>query len=81
MTIISGGTKALSSSYDGSIRVWRLAIGSYMKQSSSPGHLKDVTDIALARGGSACISASNDGTFKVWECDTAEQCFTVRGAV
>jgi WD40 repeat protein len=52
-----------------------------MKQSSFPGHSKDVTDIALARGGSACISASNDGTFKVLECDTAEQCFTVRGAV
>ncbi len=81
MTIISDGSKALSGSHDKSFIVWDLNSSAYLKQDRSRGHLKDVTDIAVTRDGSRCVSASKDGTLKIWNCETAEECFTLRGEV
>ena len=81
VTITSDGSKALSGSYDESLRVWDLNSSAYLKQDRSRGHLECVTDIAVTRDGSRCVSASRDGSLKIWNCETAEECFTLRGIV
>ena len=81
MTIISDGSKALSGSDDRSCRVWDLNSSAYLKQVWSRGHLRYITDIAVTRDGSRCVSASTDGSLKIWNCETVEECFTLRGEV
>ncbi len=81
VTITSDGSKALSGSLDGSFRVWDLNSSAYLKQDRSRGHLECVTDIAMTCDGSRCVSASRDGSLKIWNCETAEECFTLRGKV
>ena len=79
VTITSDGSKALSASEDSSFRVWDLDTSAYLKQGRSRGHAEDVIDIAMTSDGSRCVSSSMDGTFKIWKCQTAEECFTLRG--
>ena len=73
------GSKALSGSQDKSFRVWDLNTSAYLKQDESRGHSEDVMDITMSRDGSRCVSSSMDGTLKIWKCETAEECFTLRG--
>ena len=80
VTITSDGSKALSGSEDKSFRVWDLDPSAYLKQGMSRGHPEDVIDIAVTNDGSRCVSSSMDGTFKIWKCETAEECFTLRGS-
>ena len=61
--------------------MWDLNSSAYLKQDRSRGHLKRVTDIAVTSDGSRCVSASRDGSLKIWNCETAEECFTLRGEV
>lgn len=71
------GSRAISASEDGSVRVWTLETEAH----SSSDDINDVTDIALSLDGSMCVSAFKDDTFKIWNCETGEQCSTLRGIV
>ena len=78
MTILSDGSRAVSASEDGSVRVWRVA-SLNMEQERSSDYFADISDIAFSRDGCRCVSAYEDDTFKIWKCETTEQCITVRG--
>jgi len=80
VTILSDGSKAVSASDDGSVRVWRLASPN-MEQGRSSDYFADVTDIAFSRDGCMCVCASEDDSFKIWKCEGTEQCITLRGMV
>ena len=79
MTIVSDGSRAVSGSLDGSVRVWRVATSPNIEQERSSGYFANINDIAFSRDGCRCVSAYEDDTFKVWKCETTEQCITVRG--
>ena len=78
MTILSDGSRAVSGSYDGSVRVWRVASPN-MEQERSSDYFADISDIVFSRDGCRCVSAYEDDAFKIWKCETTEQCITVRG--
>ena len=78
MAILSEGSRAVSASADGSVRVWRVA-SQNMEEERSSDYFAYVTDIALSRDGCMCVSASSDDIFKIWKYDTTEQCITLRG--
>jgi len=56
-TIYSGG-------YDGTIKVWRLTTGEFVR--TLQGHTACVTTIAFTADGRLVVSGSEDGTIRVW---------------
>lgn len=58
------GKRALSASYDRSLRLWDVASGKELMQ--IVGHDGPVLGVAFLKDGSGCVSCSADGTVRVW---------------
>lgn len=64
VVVSSDGSYALSSSWDKSLRLWKLSEGVSTKR--FVGHKKDVLSVALSSDNRQIVSGSRDKTIKVW---------------
>lgn len=60
----SDGLFAVSSSWDGSLRLWDLSTGTSLRQFI--GHKKDVLSVAFSPDNRQIVSGSRDKTIKLW---------------
>jgi guanine nucleotide-binding protein subunit beta-2-like 1 protein len=64
VAISSDGQFALSGSWDGTLRLWSLDLGTTVK--SFIGHSKDVLSVAFSADNRQIVSGSRDRTIKLW---------------
>jgi len=64
LTLSSDGQYALSSSWDGSLRLWDLATGEATRQFHS--HTKDVLSVAFSADNRQIVSGGRDRSVKIW---------------
>src|SRR5437660_306250 len=81
VAITSDGMRAISGSYDRTLKVWELKTGKLLH--SLEGHSNWINAVAVIPDGRQAVSASEDGTLKVWELETAKpiDTFTADGAL
>ena len=65
MAVTADGKRAVSASYDKTLKVWDLETGRVMR--TLEGHSAPVTAVALTPDGKRAVSASWDHTLRVWE--------------
>jgi guanine nucleotide-binding protein subunit beta-2-like 1 protein len=70
VVISSDGLFAVSGSWDGSLRLWDLSVGTSTRQFVS--HKKDVLSVAFSADNRQIVSGSRDKTIKLW--NTVGQC-------
>jgi WD40 repeat protein len=68
------GRVAVSGSYDGTVRVWDLAVG--RSSAILEGHTDWVRCVAVATDGRTAVSGSHDRTVRVWDLDS-DRCSAV----
>jgi WD40 repeat protein len=73
---VTGDGRAISASFDGTLRVWEVATGACLH--TLTGHTDRVNHVAVTGDGRA-ISASDDGTLRVWEVATGACLHTLTG--
>ena len=64
IVISSDGAFALSGSWDGTLRLWDLNLGTTTRR--FVGHTKDVLSVAFSSDNRQIVSGSRDGTIKLW---------------
>jgi WD40 repeat protein len=77
LTICPNGQILVSSSDDGTIKVWNLHTG--RRKSTLEGHLRPVYAFAISPDGQTLVSGSNDSTIKVWNLHARELKRTLKG--
>src|SRR5215469_3154389 len=65
VAVTPDGQRAVSASYDKTLKVWDL--GSGRELHTLTGHADRVVAVAVTRDGQRAVSASDDGTLKVWD--------------
>lgn len=76
VAVVAPGTRVLSGSEDGTVRVWDLANGA---QAQTMNHGGPVTSVAVRADGQAYASASANNTGKLWNAANAQQIAELRG--
>ena len=71
------GSRLLSGSGDGAVRVWDAATGDELK--SAAGHRRGVTAVAYSPDGALFASASSDRTIRVWDARDGIEVAVLRG--
>src|SRR5215472_11086845 len=71
------GQRAVSASWDNTLKVWDLASGRELNTLS--GHTGLVAAVAVIPDGRRAISASGDNTLKVWDLATGRELHTLSG--
>src|SRR5271165_1009777 len=77
VAVLPDGRRALSGSYDNTLRLWDLATGETLF--TLEGHMKDVTAVAVTGDGSRALSGSADNTLRLWDLATGETLLTLEG--
>jgi WD40 repeat protein len=65
------GSRAVTGSRDGTVRVWDLATGT--EQAVLTGHTSWVNAVAITQDGSRAVTGSSDGTVRVWDLTTGTE--------
>ncbi len=73
VVISSDGLFAVSGSWDSSLRLWDLSVGTSTRQFVS--HKKDVLSVAFSADNRQIVSGSRDKTIKLW--NTVGQCKSI----
>jgi WD40 repeat protein len=68
VVVTPDGRRAVSASWDGTLKVWELESGHELR--TLEGHADLVNAVAVAPDGRWAISASDDNTLKVWELES-----------
>jgi len=68
VALTSDGSRAVSASMDGTLKVWDLETGSELRTLED--HTDSVFAVAVTRDGKRAVSASRDRTLKVWDLET-----------
>lgn len=71
------GQTALSASDDGTIILWDIAAGQFIRRFE--GHTGEVYGVAFSPDGRTALSASNDTTLILWDVETGEEIRRLRG--
>jgi WD40 repeat protein len=64
VVISQDGQTLVTSSWDHTVRLWRVADGSLAK--TLQGHTRDVNSVVISADGQSVVSGSSDGTIRVW---------------
>jgi WD40 repeat protein len=70
VAVTPDGRRAVSASWDGSLRVWDLAAGQAL--GTLTGHAGPVNAVAVTPDGGRAVSASDDNTVRVWDLKTIQ---------
>ena len=70
MAVTPDGQRAVSASWDNTLKVWDLDSGRELR--TLTGHSGSVTAVAVTPDGQRAVSASEDNTVKVWDLETGE---------
>jgi WD40 repeat protein len=71
------GTRAVSASWDKTLKVWDLRTGKELM--TLAGHSGSVNGCAISPDGTGMVSASSDNTLKVWDLRTGKELMTLAG--
>ena len=71
------GRRAVSASYDNTLRVWDVESGESLR--TLTGHTDRVKSVALTPDGRRAVSASEDNTLRVWDVESGESLRTLTG--
>ncbi|NEQ50352.1 MAG: hypothetical protein F6K11_09505, partial [Leptolyngbya sp. SIO3F4] len=71
------GTRALSGSYDTTLKLWDLTTGETIRTLEC--HSSRVTSVVLSDDGTRALSGSDDTTLKLWDLTTGETIRTLEG--
>ena len=71
------GRTLASASWDGSVKLWRVADGELVR--TFHGHVGPVTGVAFLPDGRSLASTGDDGTVRVWSVETDRPRHTLTG--
>jgi WD40 repeat protein len=77
VAVTPDGRRAVSASWDKTLKVWDLESGSMLR--TLEGHTAHVYGVAVTPDGTRAVSASWDHTLKVWDLDTGRMLRTLEG--
>jgi WD40 repeat protein len=77
VALSADGTRALSGSDDGTVKVWDVHTGDELR--TFKGHGRGVNAVALSADGMRAVSGSSDGTVKLWDVHTGGELRTFAG--
>ncbi|WP_442957374.1 WD40 repeat domain-containing protein, partial [Phormidium sp. CCY1219] len=77
VAITPDGKRAVSASYDETLKLWDLETGTEL--ATLTGHSDDVNAVAITPDGKQAVSASDDTTLKLWDLETGTELATLKG--
>src|SRR5437763_1082760 len=77
VAVTAVGTRAVSASLDGTLRVWDLATGKTVP--TLKGHTVTVYGVAVTPDGTRAVSAASDETLRMWDLATGKSVATLEG--
>jgi len=77
VAISSDGTRIVSGSVDGLVKIWNAETGAEV--CTMEGHAGEVFSVAFARDGKRIVSGSGDGLVKIWDAETNTEVCTLVG--
>jgi WD40 repeat protein len=77
VAFVSDGSRALSGSLDGTLRLWDLATGETLR--TLEGHSNGVSAVAVSADGRRALSGSADHTLRLWDLATGATLRTLKG--
>jgi WD40 domain-containing protein/ATP dependent DNA ligase-like protein len=77
ISVLPDGQRAISASFDNSLRVWDIGTGAVLQILEA--HTDSVNAVAVLPDGRRAVSASDDQTLKVWDIETGSVLRTLEG--
>jgi WD40 repeat protein len=77
VAVLADGSRALSGSYDNTLRLWDLTTGATLR--TLEGHTDWVSGVAVLADGSRALSGSYDNTLRLWDLATGATLRTLEG--
>jgi WD40 repeat protein len=77
VAFLPDGCRAISGSYDNTLRLWELATGENLR--TLEGHAGSVTAVAVLADGRRALSGSYDNTLRLWDLASGETMRTFKG--
>jgi WD40 repeat protein len=77
VAVLADGRRALSGSWDNTLRLWDLATGETLR--TLEGHTSPVNAVAVLADGRRALSGSYENTLRLWDLATGETLRTLNG--